>query len=146
MKNKQKIILFFLIAVFLTLVVFVLLKINFNQNKLPNSFTLNVKGDYTSSGAERNYEGTLAFTNNKLISGTESYTTWLGGGCQTDCNKKYKCIIKNQEWVDAVGGGVCEINDYVPLTRDEIEQQIKNGQLKPFDNCGHLDTCYEIVK
>ena len=146
MKNKQKVILLVLIVALLGLVIFVLPRIHFNQNKLPNSFTLNVKGDYTSSGAERNYEGTLTFANNKLISGTESYSTWLGGGCQTDCNKKYKCIIKDQQWIDAAGGGVCEISNYIPLTRVEIEQQIKNGRLKSFDNCGHLDTCYEIAK
>ena len=146
MKNKQKIILLVLIAALLGLAIFVLLIIHFNQAKSPKFLTLNIKGDYTSSGAERNYKGTLTFANNKLISGTESYSTWLGGGCQTDCSKRYECIIEDQQWIESVSGGVCEINNYVPLTRDEIEQQIKNGQLKSFSDCGHMDTCYEIVK
>ena len=116
---------------------------------LPNSFTLELKADYTSSGATRNYNGKLTFLNSTLVNGSENYFVGQGGGCKTNCNRIAECLIKNQQWVDKTSGGKCEINTYVSLSKEGIEQQIKTKEILPiedFNNCPHNSTCYQIVE
>ena len=108
-------------------------------------FLIKFEGDFTSSGAQRNYEATLIFKGNALLSGTETYFVGQGGGCTSDCNRTDSCKILNQKWVDSNDGSGCKIGQYIPLKLEEINQKIKNKEIKSKNECGHLDICYEIT-
>jgi len=115
---------------------------------LPGAFTMELKGDYSSSGATRNYSGNVTFFNNILVNGLESYFVGEGGICKNNCNRTTECVIKEQQWVDKTSGEKCGINIYVSLTKEGIEQQISSKEILPvddLDNCPHGSTCYKIV-
>jgi len=76
---------------------------------LPSTFEIKLNGDYTSSGASRNYDAHLIFSNGLLVGGSENYSVGEGGVCRVNCNRKDSCIIKNKNWVDAAGGSECKI-------------------------------------
>jgi hypothetical protein len=110
-----------------------------------NILKMTFRGDFTSSGATRNYEATLSFKDNILVSGTEKYFVGQGGGCTTNCDRTDTCKISNQKWVDSISGGVCKIEQYIPLTLEEIKEKIKIKEINPTSNCGRFDICYEII-
>lgn len=112
-----------------------------------SSFIFKISGDFTSSGAQRNYDASLTFINNVLVEGTESYYVGQGGGCTNNCERINSCKILNGEWVDVSGGSNCKIDyPFIPsTTKKGIEKQIKSKELKPINKCGHLDLCYEIL-
>lgn len=121
---------------------------NISSNILSDSFTIEMYGNYSSSGADRNYQGELTFKNNKLISGSQNYSVGEGGNCKENCNRKTECLVKDQQWVDKTTGEKCEILDTfsAPLTKEELEQKIiakEFVQSENFDDC-HSRICYKI--
>ena len=77
-----------------------------NSQSLPNSFNARIFGDFTSSGATRNYESNLIFIDGSLSQGEISYIS-------ADINDKkinLKCVYKNNEWKDANSNGACQIS------------------------------------
>jgi len=142
MKRNKKI----LIGIIFILIIIISFLFIYNKiNK--SSFIIKIRGDLTSSGAQRNYNASLTFVDNILVEGIESYYVGQGGGCTTDCERIDSCTIINDEWVDASGTGNCKINyPFIPsTTKRGIEKQIKSKELKPIDKCGRLDICYEIL-
>ena len=109
------------------------------------TYNINIKGDFTSSGAQRNYNASLTFKGNILINGFETYYVGEGGGCTVNCERTYNCKIINQKWFDSVDGSDCKISyPYISITRKGIQHQIISKELKPVSECGHRDLCYEI--
>ena len=144
MKQKKKIlILIGIIVVLLSTIYFVFINNKINRS----SFVFKIKGDFTSSGAQRDYDASLIFKNNVLVDGAEYYFVGQGGGCTTNCNRMNGCKILNGEWVDTSGESNCKIDyPFIPsTTKKGIEGQIKSKELKPINKCGHLDMCYEIL-
>jgi len=143
MKINKKV----LIGIIIFLVIIIIGGIVYINKNNQSSFIFKIKGDFTSSGAQRNYDASLTFVNNVLTEGTESYYVGQGGGCTNNCERINSCKILNGEWVDVSGGSNCKIDyPFVPsTTKNGIEQQIKSQELKPINKCGHLDLCYEVL-
>lgn len=116
-----------------------------NDVILPSNFQINLTGDLSSSGAQRNFDGSLLFLNNILVSGSENYFVGQGGGCTINCDRKDSCIIKDQKWVDSINGGNCKVPNYISLTKKGIEEQIKNKEIKRKEECTR-EICYEIIE
>ena len=119
-----------------------------NTGNLPDSFTLKVSGDYTSSGAGRDYSAELVFDHNILISGSQSYAVTPGScpdGTLSPCNYKIECIVENHQWVDISSKKECTLSFSI-YSKEVIEQRIKSGELKSMDKCNHRDNCYKIIK
>lgn len=70
-------------------------------------------------------------------------------GSPYECGGIFECVAENQQWVDTQNKGKCNMPSdliNIPLTKDEIEQQIKSGKIKPLNNdCTHGDLCYKIT-
>jgi len=141
-RNKKILILLGTVFILLNIIFFV-----FNNGINRSSFILKINGDFTSSGAQRNYDAKLIFIDNILTEGTESYYVGQGGGCTNDCERISSCSVLNGNWVDDNGGGNCKIDyPFIPATtKTGIEKQIKLGKIIPSTKCGHLDICYEIL-
>ena len=142
MKRKINILILITIGLMILLVIFL------TNNKInKSSFIIKIRGDLTSSGAQRDYYSSLTFVNNILVEGTETYYVGQGGGCTTNCDRVNSCKILNGEWFDASGKSNCKIDyPFLPATTKKgIEKQIKSKELKPLNRCGHLDLCYEIL-
>jgi hypothetical protein len=118
-----------------------------NNNTLPDSFTIEMYGNYSSSGADRNYSSELTFIDNKISSGFQNYKVGEGSICKENCNRITECVVKDQKWVDKFTGGECMIDTFsAPLTKEGIMQQIKEGKILLSENiyqC-HYSTCYKI--
>jgi len=118
------------------------------DNVLPDSFLMEMYGNYDSSGADRTYQGELTFKNSEVTSGSQIYIVGEGRNCQEDCNRKTECMVVNQQWVDRTTGGECTIDAYsTPLTKEGIIQKINEGKLiqtEDLSKCGHAVTCYKI--
>ena len=144
MKNKKN------LTLIIILIIIILVGVTYYLEKnsiLPNSFTIEVYSNSSSSGGDRNYNGELTFRNGKLISGFQNYNVLQGGICATNCERKTECIIKNQQWVEK-NGGECTIKKYISLTKKEILQQIATKEIilsEDFNNCHRL-ICYRIKK
>lgn len=142
MKRHKKI----LIGIIIGLIIIISFLFIYNK-KNESSFIIKIRGDFTSSGAQRNYDASLIFKNNVLVDGAESYYVGQGGGCKENCERINSCKIINGEWVDTTGLSNCNIDyPFIPATtREGIEEQIKSKDLTPMNKCGHLDICYEIL-
>ena len=139
MKRKHIII----TVIILVLAVSYVIGINYE----PKSIIYRITGDFTSSGAQRNFKATLIFAGNSLVTANEEYNVSEGGGCTKDCDYKYICLVDfNNKWMDAqTSGESCRIENYIPSRRKQIENKIKQGLIKQIDSCGHGDLCYEII-
>ncbi len=113
---------------------------------LSSFFKIKITKDSTSSGATRKFESILTFSNDELISGLQKYYVGEGGGCTINCEHNYSCVIKDQKWIDSTSGTQCTINVYSSVAKSDIENDIKNKVIKPVNECGHLDTCYEMLQ
>jgi len=148
MKIKNKI----LIGVVLGLII-VASFMFINSHKInKSSFIIKITSDYqSSSGTERKSEANLTFVDNKLVTGMQSYVVIpspLCSGGPGECGSRSDCIVENGQWVDATNKGKCNMPpdiSNISLTKKEIEQQIKKGEIKPLNsNCTHGNLCYEI--
>jgi|GEM_PF-4965846 len=125
------------------------------EDSLPQSFTLNFYEDASSSGGNRNYEGTLIFMNGVLVDGRQAYDF---SGNSTERHKK--CITKGGAWVDIDTEGLCEISFFFehvtakgaasqfPLTKEGIQSLTTLGDIirASKEQCIHFTLCYEIIK
>jgi len=144
MKNK-KIIGLIVVLIILIGGAYLLGKNSKKDGVLPDSFTIEVRTDNSSSGADRKYDGELTFKGNKLINGFQNYYVGEGAGCTVNCERTTKCIIKNGEWAE-ISGGECKIEKFIPLTKGEIEQQILSKEIissEDFSACHRL-ICYKL--
>jgi hypothetical protein len=149
MKTKTTRILASIIAGALILIIIsTILFLALNKQKNDStSFTINMYGDFTSSGGSRNYNATLIFQDSKLISGNETYETWPGNGGHNIIN----CIldVNSLTWKDTETNGEmkCDsIPEYVPLNITDLMQKINSKEFKSLSECGHAVICYEIIK
>lgn len=143
---------FIISVVTIALIVIVFLT---NSKTLPHSFTIHTKGDFTSSAAGRNYEGTITFKNNVAVSGVQTYSadgstyTYDKNGQTKSWNSFYECRIQDGQWLNT-DGKPCEAKllggGYLESSRELIQEQIRSGALKPMKECQHLDLCYEIIR
>lgn len=117
-----------------------------SNNIFRSSFTIKISGDFTSSGASRNYDANIVFRDNKVFSGSQKYFVGEGGGCRENCEHLTLCSIKDSKWVDSTTGGDCTLGKNEYLSKDSLVSLIKENKLKPMRSCGHLDVCYEITK
>jgi hypothetical protein len=127
-------------ALLIIIIILVVVKLNKTEN---SSFTINLYGDFTSSGSDRKYNASLTFYGEKLVSGWQTYATWDREG-----QKVVECVIDTNSltWVDKTTGGECSyIPESFPLTKEGIMHQIDSGMLKPAEECRHYDTCYRIT-
>ena len=142
MKQKN----LFVVLAILTLIILITLSTILLVHKPDlSSFTINLHGDFTSSGGSRYYNASLIFQQNKLISGWERYETWPSMGSHNIVD----CIINatNLNWVDNATKGECAYKpDYLPLDKKELLKKINSGDFKSIDNCRHLDICYELIR
>lgn len=124
-----------------------------SQNKLPDSFTIKLYADFSSSGASRYYNAILTFQNNKLISGWEREEVWSGSGS----HRIYECIVDptSLTWIDKETSEECEIfklfiteqygTEFPPLQKELLEKEINSEEIiKPSNRCFHGDICYEM--
>lgn len=120
-----------------------------NNEILSDSFTIEMYGNYTSSGASRVYKGELTFVNNEVVNGSQSYSVGEGSICKENCNRITECIVKDQQWVDKINREKCGIDTFSsPLTKEGLIQQINEGKILPSEDiyqC-HYSTCYKIRK
>lgn len=130
--------------IIIILVISLLFLIKLSNNFKENSYLFNIKGDYTSSGAQRDYTAKIIFYNNTLFEGTQTYSVGEGGGCTSNCDHVISCTAKNGVWVDVVTGGECSLSNQEFLTIDGLNNQINNNTIKSTSECRHLDTCYEV--
>ena len=108
-----------------------------------NSFTVKLFSDTTSSGGTRLYNASLSFENNNLVSGTQRYEVWPGVGNHSITY----CVFENGSvWINNETKEVCTLNRDLPLTKKELYEKINSGEYKPYSECGHFDTCYELIK
>ena len=120
----------------------------------PGTFGVNIYADFTSSGASRNYNATLAFKENKLVDGWSRY----GSDNINGIHIEHECIadLSSLTWIDAETNQTCDDslkiipandmqNQFVPLTKEGIQKLIDDGTLKPAEKCLHGDICYEIL-
>jgi hypothetical protein len=116
-----------------------------NQSVLPNSVTIKIYGDWTSSGGGRLYDSTLIFVNGKLTNGWQKYD-YSGG---TGIENHYECIVdvNTLTWRDKTTLGACGYNSsFIPLDLAGLREKINSGDIKPVDGCLHYDTCYKILE
>ncbi len=100
---------------------------------LPDSFTLKLFGDYTSSGGTRHYNAEIVFDDDQIVSAWQKYEAWEGSGD----HKLYSCYLEtgSNTWLDNQTDGECEqIPNYladIPLTKQGIQQKIDSGEYAP---------------
>ncbi len=111
---------------------------------LPDSFTMKLEGDFTSSGATRTYKSTLIFIDGKLVSGEANLFV---GGCD-GVNTTYDAKLIDNKWIDNKTNQLCliDFNRYNSVTKEGLEENINLGIIKPDNGSpGHLDISYKIV-
>lgn len=112
-------------------------------SRLPNSFTINIYGDYTSAGASRYGSTTLVFENRELISGLQTYDV-SATGIQRHC--QWTLDVESLTWTEGPSEN-CETSvSSVPLNIAALEQKINAGEIKPEEECFNLDTCYRMLE
>lgn len=120
-----------------------------HAKQFPHSFTINVTGSFTSSGAERDYQGSVTFADGNAVKGSQSYKA-SGSINSKPWQTSYECTISNGMWVTASDRSSCDKSllggGYIEPTVEGITRQINNGDIKPLSACNHLDACYEIVQ
>lgn len=131
-------------TIILLLIAILLLTYFYKSKIVAPSFAINIKGDYTSSGASRAYNATIEYKDNEVIGGTQSFDLGQGGGCVSDCNKTTVCKIKDKKWIDSVTGNDCTLNGDEYLSKESLKSLIRDNKLIPMKKCMHLDTCFEI--
>lgn len=142
MKQKN---LFFAGNILLLIIVIIVVAIQFKGKSELSSFTINLYGDFTSSGGSRYYNASLTFQEDKLVSGWQTYETWP----RTGGHNIVECIIdaNSLNWIDKNTKGECEYKpEYIPLDKNGILQKINSEEFKSVDKCVHRDICYEIIK
>ena len=164
--NKLMKIRYLVIIVVLVVAVIAIIFLTKNKVNLPDSFTINIAGDYTSSGADGEYSASLTFENGFLISGWQKYShggRLDGGGfyCVFNPDKKswigtikeYKLdesggVISSNETSDVDCGSIENIGVYDIKTKEEMEEVIISSNLieAAESSCPHSKTCYEILK
>lgn len=108
-----------------------------------NSVKVKLFSDTTSSGGTRLYNASLNFEDNNLVAGTQRYEVWPGVGNHTITY----CSFENASvWINNETKEACELNRDLPLTKKELFDKIDSGEYKDYSECGHYDTCYEIIK
>lgn len=124
--------------------------------EMPDSFTLVVSADHTSSGASRYYNASIDFRSGRAESGWQEYEVWPNTGDHntTKCRLAFKeRWDPHPTWYDWSLEGPCtideRISDIIPLNESALDDKIGEGILTSFDGsgrCQHYHTCYKIVK
>ena len=140
MKTKYKII----IGIVVVLIPIYIIGMNYE----PKGITYKITGDFSDSEAQKNYLGTVIFSDYDLVTAREKYTVSKGDGCKENCKDTYECgngITDGWEgYVNGHSVACTDIENYVPLSRKGIEKKIKSGEYKPISSCNRGDLCYEI--
>ncbi len=146
MKQKHFLLSVLILLILIVIVLLVLIYTLYpkNQSILPDSFTINVYGDWSSSGGDRLFNSTLTFVNGKLTNGWQKYD-YSG---TTGIEKHYECImdVNTLTWRGKTTLDECGYPSHIPLDLANLRQKISLGELKPDAKCSHYDTCYRILK
>ncbi len=110
------------------------------QITLPDSFTIKLTGDFTSSGAGRNYEATLVFVDKNLTEGEATYIVLGGNGVDKTIHAK----IVNGEWINTEDNKIWEDHLKINLaTKDGLENSINSDEIKSEPTFRSLS--YELI-
>lgn len=156
----------------LLLIIIALGVITISRSKLPNTFTLHLVTDRTSSGGDRVATADLEYSNSILTKGAATYLAHPGTGGEIN----YTCVYSDGKWVNISNTSTIPvvINNFTstynettqtnaqflrdtirncsnlpryPSTTSEVSAQIKDKEILPAGaNCGHAQTCYSISK
>ena len=113
------------------------------MNYKPTSVTYKITGDFSSSGVQKSYLATIVFNDNNLVTAREKYSVLEGDGCKENCKYEYECSNGTSDKWEG-NNETCKIDNYVPLSRKEIEKKITSSELKPISSCAKGDLCYEF--
>lgn len=150
------------IILFLFALVLVLaLIIERKKTELPDTFSLHLVTDGSSSGGDRVTIADLKYGNSILVSGLATYIAHPNGGGEIN----YSCTYRDGKWTNTINSTKMEMNEnkddqflstaiqncshlpQYPLTVLELQTKIKNGEFAPQDEyCGHGKTCYSIIR
>jgi hypothetical protein len=144
-----------IIAAFIILSLFITGCIKSTTSPQPGTFGIKIYADFTSSGASRNYNATLAFIEGKLVDGWSKYVSDDINGIHIE----HECVadLSSMTWIDAKTNQTCDDslkiispgegieNVFVPLTKEGIQKIIDGGTLKPAEKCLHGDICYDLL-
>lgn len=108
---------------------------------LPETFTMHISADLTSSGSSRIYEATL-YGSSHSLTGTSSYVSDPGTGER----EAYSCSLTQGIWLDSLTNEPCPIPTELPSDRRSLATAVAEGTLVPLASCTHRQLCYEILQ
>jgi hypothetical protein len=148
MKTSSKIATAIVIAL---LIIIAVLGWKFRKSS-PDSFTINATRSSSSSGGDRYYEGSVTFENGVAIKGFQNYKTNPGSPNEKGVyiHTSYECELDNGQWINTADRTTCNKGllggGWLEPTKEGVDQQINNEELKSKDKCQRFDMCYEIIK
>lgn len=128
--------------VFLILIILIL--ISGCSNKLPDSFILNLSGDYSSASGNRALNALLTFDNNQVVDGWQTYdwsTINSTGSCEYIFDKITNRWINKNECDEYYNYQWFNISNKL-----QLQEKIDSEEITPISKCEHYDTCYQIIK
>lgn len=140
MKTKYKII----IGIVVILIPIYIIGMNY----VPKSIAYKITADFSDSMTQRNYMATMIFSDYDLFNAREKYKVSQGDGCKENCRYEYECGNGTTgKWEGYENGysAACKIDNYVSLSRKDIEKKITSGEIKPIGSCSKGNLCYEIA-
>lgn len=148
MKNK---IIFILAIIVILLTIYYIKR---NQN-IPNTVTIQIITDSTSSGGDRKTTAYLKYKDALLLTGTATYLAHPG----FDGEINYTCAYNNGKWstIQNKSTGITDENKSLiencnhiqpyPTTTEGLRREIKSKNFLPAGSiCGHQASCYKIIK
>ena len=117
------------------------------MNYEPKGIAYKITGDFSDSVTQRKYLATVIFRDYDLVTADEKYKVLQGNGCKENCKYEYECgngVTNDWEGYENGYSAPCKIENYVPMSRRQIEKKIKSGVYKPISSCNKGDLCYEI--
>jgi len=120
-----------------------------NTSQLPDSFTISLYGDFTSSGGSRYLHAELIFVDDKLVSGWKKFERYEGSGnnyvdeCVADINSLTWVGVTNSTDFSVGNTPSCSGSEF--LDKNELQGKIDSGELDPdYASCPHATICYTI--
>lgn len=114
------------------------------SNTLPDSFTIDMTRDTTSSGATRITNAELVFENGIVVNGEYSYFVSGTGGPEYEINCEVN--VENLEWIPADETSDCN-SVSIPLTKEGLQEEIDSGEyveVSELSECRHRKLCYTL--
>lgn len=110
---------------------------------LPESGTLTLSADFSTEKplVVKKYTSTLVFVNTNLTEGTEAYTSQdIDGSLVT-----LTCTLTENEWIDTRTMNACLIPKFNPLSKKDIEAELKKMNIVSPLFCRKGKLCYSVI-